>query len=61
MFLIVDILNEGKDVTTQSKIIKSGLSEGENPKSGNIITKISGRESNKSQACVNSTWEQLRK
>jgi hypothetical protein len=61
MFLIVDILNEGKTANNQSKINQSGLSEGENPKSSVNEIKTSGWESTKTRACVNSNWEKLRR
>jgi hypothetical protein len=60
MFLTIDNLNEGKGAITQSKINQSGLSEGENPKSVYNEIKFSGRDSAKTQACVNSNWERLR-
>lgn len=60
MFLTVSVLKEGKDSITQSKINQSGLSEGENPKSVYNEIKNSGRESAKTQACVNLNWERLR-
>jgi hypothetical protein len=60
MFLVADILNEGKVVTNNAKIIKTRHSEGKNPKSYFIDAKFSGCKSKRSQACVNSNWQKLR-
>ena len=60
MFLIVDILNEGKFAGNYTKRVKKGLSEGKNPKSFMAETKLSACNSTKSQSCVNSNWQKLR-
>jgi len=61
MFLEADILNEGKVVNNNAKITKTRHSEGKSPKSYFIDAKLSGCKSTKSQACVNSNWEKLRR
>jgi len=61
MFLEADILNEGKVVTNNTKTAKIRHSEGKSPKSYSIDVKQSGNKSTKSQACVNSNWEKLRR
>jgi hypothetical protein len=58
MFLIVDILNEGKVITNNSK---AGLSEGKSPKSLILGEKVSGSKSAKSQGCTNLSWQKLRR
>lgn len=60
MFLIVDILNEGKVAANKAKSYKIRHSEGKSPKSYFIYAKLSGCKSTKSQACVNSNWQKLR-
>lgn len=60
MFLLVNVLNEGKGAIHNSKINQSGLSEGENPKSAGIHTKMTTRETTKRSGCVNSNWQKLR-
>ena len=60
MFLIVDILNEGKTTAVKTKRIKTVYSEGKNPKSFIAETKLPGCKSKKSQSCVNSNWQRLR-
>ena len=60
MFLIVDILNEGKVAVSQAKRVKPRLSEGKNPRSFMAESKLPGCKSTKSQSCVNSNWQKLR-
>lgn len=60
MFLISDSLNESKAVVISAKNRISGHSEGKNPKSCKMSKSVSGWDSNKSQACVNSNWQKLR-
>lgn len=60
MFLIVDILNEGKTAAVKAKLIKTLHSEGKSPRSFIAETKLPGCKSKKSQSCVNSNWQKLR-
>jgi hypothetical protein len=60
MFLNTEILNEGKVVINNAKIIKSRHSEGKNPKSGISNAKLPVCKSTKTQACVNSNWQKMR-
>jgi hypothetical protein len=58
MFLIVDILNEGKVINNNAKPI---FSEGKSPKSYFIDNKLFGCKSTKSQGCTNLNWQKLRR
>jgi hypothetical protein len=60
MFLNADILNEGAITANKTKSINPGHSEGKNPKSFLVETKLSDCSSTKSQSCVNSNWQKLR-
>jgi len=60
MFLIQDILNEGKVAVSQAKKAKPRHSEGKNPRSFMAETKLAGCKSTKSQSCGNSNWQKLR-
>jgi hypothetical protein len=60
MFLIVDILNEGKTIVNKEKITKTLHSEGKSPRTFIAETKLRGNSLTKSQSCVNSNWQKLR-
>ncbi len=60
MFLVQDILNEGKVSAKKPQGIKPVHSEGKNPKSSLGYTKLPEYKSTKSQSCVNSNWQKLR-
>lgn len=60
MFLNTELLNEGKVVTNNSKIIKLRHSEGKSPKIHYLEAKLPECKSIKTQACVNSNWQKLR-
>jgi hypothetical protein len=61
MFLIVDLLNEGKVAANNSKRNKTRHSEGKSPKSYFTDVKLPDCKSAKSQACTNSNWQKLRR
>ena len=61
MFINTEILNEGRTASVKAKGIKQAHSEGKNPKSLIVETKLSSVESIKSFSCVNSNWQKLRK
>ncbi len=60
MFLAAELLNEGNVVINSANRSKTRLSEGKNPKSYLIQAKSTGCKSTKSQAYVNSNWQNLR-
>ena len=60
MFLIVDVLNEGKTIVNKAKSTKTLHSEGKGPKTFIAEEKLRGNSSTKSQSCVNSNWQKLR-
>jgi hypothetical protein len=61
MFLRTGDLNEGRVEGTLTEDRKLGHVEGKNPRTSTLNTKLTGWESSKTKAYVNSNWEKLRK
>lgn len=61
MFLNANNLNEGRVEGNLTEDRKLGHFEGKNPKSSITNSKLTGWESSKTKAYVNSNWEKLRK